>query len=291
MRTLDLKFVAHHGEFIKHRMAGREELAGRDVILVHRFLKNSVNERLGGHAYALYSDPCIRAMGIDPAAQGLVEHRESIDIIGEVTCWVRDLEDAWEKENARERIEVPRDNAALFLEYDIAAPRSVVWEHLTHPGHRPKWQGSDEVREMTETGRRGVGTVHAVIDGPDPAPAVLRCLAHLVRRPPFRPKPGLGEMLPHRRTRCGDVELDDGCRSLAGHLVHLPVFFLLPSRFEVAHPDDDVVDAGDAVGHAYHFRTSCDQPRLSLLPSSRHSPTSSSPGVTRGSRRPGRARP
>ena len=50
---------------------------------MHRLLKNGVNERLGGHAYALYSDPCIRAMGIDPAAQGLVEHRESIDIIGE----------------------------------------------------------------------------------------------------------------------------------------------------------------------------------------------------------------
>src|ERR1700682_1838658 len=43
----------------------------------------------------------------------------------------------------------------------------------------------------------GVGTVHAVIDGPDPAPAALRSLAHLVRRPPFRPQPGLREKRPH----------------------------------------------------------------------------------------------
>ena len=84
MQDLDLKFVSHHGEFIKHKMAGREELAGRDVIVIHRLLKNAVNERLGGHAYALYSDACIQAMGIDPSAQGLVEHRESIDIIGDV---------------------------------------------------------------------------------------------------------------------------------------------------------------------------------------------------------------
>src|SRR5690242_21698136 len=28
MQELDLKFVAHHGQFIKHKMAGREELAG-----------------------------------------------------------------------------------------------------------------------------------------------------------------------------------------------------------------------------------------------------------------------
>src|SRR5260370_15915105 len=53
MQSLDLKFVVHHGEFIKQKMAGREELAGRDVILVHRLLKNDVNKRFGAHAYAL----------------------------------------------------------------------------------------------------------------------------------------------------------------------------------------------------------------------------------------------
>ena len=75
MQGLDLKFVSHHGEFIKHRMAGREELAGRDVIVIHRLLKNAVKERLGGHAYALYSDTCVQAMDIDPVVQGLVEHQ------------------------------------------------------------------------------------------------------------------------------------------------------------------------------------------------------------------------
>src|SRR5439155_3723467 len=121
MQQLDLKFVSHHGEFITHKMAGREELAGRDVILIHRLLKNTVNERLGGHAYALYSDSSIQAMGIDPVAQGLIEHRESIDIIGDVTCWVRDLHEAWETENDRQQHEVTRDTAAMVIEFDIAA--------------------------------------------------------------------------------------------------------------------------------------------------------------------------
>jgi uncharacterized protein YndB with AHSA1/START domain len=166
MQHLDFKFVAHHGEFIKQRMAGREELAGRDVILIHRLLKNAVNESLGGHAYALYSDSCIQAMGIDPVVQGLVEHRESIDIIGEVKCWVRDLEEAWEKENDRQRNEVTRDKAASLLEFDIAAPRPTVWEHFTLPGLRPKWRGADEVRETLESGRRGVGTTNHCMHGP-----------------------------------------------------------------------------------------------------------------------------
>jgi len=165
MQDLDLKFVSHHGEFIKHRMAGREELAGRDVILIHRLLKNAVNERLGGHAYALYSDPCIQAMGIDPVVQGLLEHRESIDIIGDVKCWVRDLEAAWQKENDRQRNEVTRDKAAMVIEFDIAAPRPTVWEYFTSPALRPKWRAAEEVRETLESGRRGVGTVNHCMHG------------------------------------------------------------------------------------------------------------------------------
>jgi uncharacterized protein YndB with AHSA1/START domain len=165
MRNLDLKFVGHHGEFVRHRMAGREELAGRDVIVVHRLLKNAVKDRLGGHAYALYSDRCIQAMGVDPAAQGLVEHGESIDIIGDVKCWVRDLEAAWQKERDRQRNEVTRDKAAMVIEFEIAAPRPAVWEYFVLPGQRPKWRGADEVLETTPGGRRGIGTVNHCMHG------------------------------------------------------------------------------------------------------------------------------
>lgn len=165
MQDLDLKFVAHHGEFIKHKMAGREELAGRDVILTHRLLKNSVNDRLGGHAYALYSDACIQAMGVDPAAQGLIQHEGTIDIIGDVKCWVSDLEEAWQRETMRQRNEVTRDKAAAVIEFDIAAPRQTVWEYFNLPGQRPKWRGADEVRETVQGGRRGAGTTNHCMHG------------------------------------------------------------------------------------------------------------------------------
>jgi uncharacterized protein YndB with AHSA1/START domain len=167
MQNLDFKFVVHHGEMIKQKMGGREELAGRDVILVHRLLKNAINETFGNHPYVLYSDACIKAMGIDPAVQGLIKHNETIDVIGDVTLWYRNLDEAWHKENERRRTEVPRDNAAMLLEFDIAAPRSTVWEHFTLPGHRPKWQGADEVLETAEAGRRGVGTKNHCMHGKD----------------------------------------------------------------------------------------------------------------------------
>src|SRR5215204_5553434 len=67
---LDLKFVVHHGLIARQRMAGREELVGREVIVVHRLLKNDVQASLGIGAYALYTDECVRVMS-DPAAAGL----------------------------------------------------------------------------------------------------------------------------------------------------------------------------------------------------------------------------
>ena len=44
--TLDLKFVVHHGVVAKQKMAGRDELVGRDVILVHRLLKNAASAKV-----------------------------------------------------------------------------------------------------------------------------------------------------------------------------------------------------------------------------------------------------
>ena len=46
MGDLDFKFVAHRGEMVKQKMGGREELAGRDAIAVHRLLKNKVSEKV-----------------------------------------------------------------------------------------------------------------------------------------------------------------------------------------------------------------------------------------------------
>ncbi|MDQ3937928.1 MAG: DUF2652 domain-containing protein, partial [Chloroflexota bacterium] len=71
---LNLKFVAHHGTVARHKVAGREELMGSDVIVVHRMLKNTVVEATGVAAYALLSQRCVDAMGIEPEALGMRPH-------------------------------------------------------------------------------------------------------------------------------------------------------------------------------------------------------------------------
>ena len=167
MGDLDFKFVAHHGAMVKQKMSGREELAGRDVILVHRLLKNTVSEKIGSRAYAVYSDACVQTLGIDPAAQGLVEHHETIDIIGDVRLWLRDLEEAWQKENEQTRVEVTREDAYAILEFDIAAPRQAVWEYLTVPSQWQKWWPTDGLVEHSGNRRRGVGTKVHCMHGKD----------------------------------------------------------------------------------------------------------------------------
>jgi len=62
---------------VKQKMGGREELAGRDVILIHTLLKNTVSAKGGGRADEPYSDACNQTMGIDPVAQGLVKKLEN----------------------------------------------------------------------------------------------------------------------------------------------------------------------------------------------------------------------
>jgi uncharacterized protein YndB with AHSA1/START domain len=147
-------------------MAGLEELIGRDVIVVHRLLKNGVQAATGFHAYALYTAACVEALEIDPVAQNLVAHREQIDVIGEVAGWVRDLEAAWQAEQERTRVIVPEEGAYRVFNHDIRAPRELIWEYVTSPRLRPLWSvASMSVTEDSQAGRRGAGTVNHCMHG------------------------------------------------------------------------------------------------------------------------------
>jgi uncharacterized protein YndB with AHSA1/START domain len=166
---LDLKFVVHHGTAILQKVAGRQELVGSDVIVVHRLLKNDVVEKLGIHAYALISQKAIDASDIDPAALGMVEHTETYDRIGDVPAWVHDLERRWQEEEARGRVFVTPEEAVLELAVPTKAPPQVAWEFLTKPGQRMTWQPwvTKVTIEGATGGRRGVGSANHCMHGKD----------------------------------------------------------------------------------------------------------------------------
>jgi hypothetical protein len=164
---LDLKVVAHHGSVARQRMAGREELVGSDVVVVHRLLKNRIAEVLGVPAYALYTDALTGAMGLsDPSVAGMREYRESFESVGEVTGWVTDLAAAWETEQRRARTKVTDDDAFPAARIEAAVPREILWEWMTSPARRIRWtSGVTEGAEELANGRRGVGTVNHCAHG------------------------------------------------------------------------------------------------------------------------------
>ena len=60
---LDLKFFLHHGRYVRSRIAGRDELAGPSVILVHRLLKGTTAAAARPGGFALATQDAINALG------------------------------------------------------------------------------------------------------------------------------------------------------------------------------------------------------------------------------------
>jgi hypothetical protein len=166
---LDLKFVVHHGEAIQQKVAGRQELLGSDVIVVHRLLKNSVVEQLGIDAYALISQACIDASDLDPAALGMREHVETYERIGDVRTWVHDLDRRWAEEEARERTFVAPEDSILIVSVPTDVPPQLAWEFVTRPGQRMSWQPwvTEVTVAGTTGGRRGPGSANHCMHGKD----------------------------------------------------------------------------------------------------------------------------
>jgi class 3 adenylate cyclase len=166
---LDLKFVVHHGSAIEHKVAGQHELVGPDVIVVHRLLKNEVVEKLGIPAYALFSQACIDAAGLDPIALGMREHTETYEKIGDVRVWALDLERRWRDEEARGRVFVEPEKSILIVSVPTDVPPQVAWEYITKPGQRMAWQPwvTSVAVEGATGGRRGPGSANHCMHGKD----------------------------------------------------------------------------------------------------------------------------
>ncbi len=78
--SLGLKFIAHYGSFVIERDEKREDLAGPDVILAHRLLKNTIGDHGGPQAYAFLTEACLARM---PASFNLAPHSEVYESFGE----------------------------------------------------------------------------------------------------------------------------------------------------------------------------------------------------------------
>jgi uncharacterized protein YndB with AHSA1/START domain len=155
--SLDLKFVAHHGSYARTAGDEGEDVAGPDVILVHRLLKNSVAEAGGPQAYALFTEACLDRL---PSSLALPRHRESVEPFGEQTVGVHDLEPVVAQLRDARRVRVDPEEADVELTFgEHPHPPAVVWQYFVDPEKRLRWQPLQTAVENhpNHQGRFGAG--------------------------------------------------------------------------------------------------------------------------------------
>lgn len=163
---LDLKFVVHHGEFVERKMARSRELVGADVIRVHRLLKNSVTERTGLRAYALFTEACVDHVDLDPGAAGLIAHHEAATDVEQVEGWVLDLDGAWRGDQDRTAVYVEPGSTRLVFDIDLPASPTIVWDWVNSADHQRQWEiSADSIDMRHPKGMWGVGTTSHCVHG------------------------------------------------------------------------------------------------------------------------------
>src|SRR5215217_6044462 len=83
--TLDLKFIAHHGDYIVQRVADIRELVGSDVNLIHRLTKNHVAEQTDWRAYIMITDQCLDHLKLN--LENVHVQTEEYEHLGEVKTY------------------------------------------------------------------------------------------------------------------------------------------------------------------------------------------------------------
>jgi hypothetical protein len=154
--SLDLKFIAHHGDYIMQQVRDIKEMVGSDVNLVHRLLKNHVAESTGWRAYMMFTEQCLDHLNLN--LEETHEQVESYEHLDEVKTYNLDLHKRYQEIMNARRVIINKDDADLVLVSDFAAPLPVAWEWIQDPGKRNLW-GHDVAWSTGERprGRTGSG--------------------------------------------------------------------------------------------------------------------------------------
>jgi uncharacterized protein YndB with AHSA1/START domain len=161
--NLDLKFIAHHGDYFVQNIAGTKELVGSDVNLIHRLLKNHISESTGWHAYALFTEQSLKHLDTQP--EGMFECEEHYEHLGEVRTLSMDLHTRHQEIMDARHVVVTPEEAHHIFEYDYNAPPEIIWEWFNDPHKRGQWMTSEIIPVIKVRGRSGVGARNHCVHG------------------------------------------------------------------------------------------------------------------------------
>ena len=213
--SLDLKFVTHYGSFMIETEDSREDLAGPDVILAHRLLKNDIGEDGGPAAYAFFTEACQLRL---PSSFELPRHTETYDSFGEVGGGVYDLKPPLERMREARREYVGSADADYEVDYELPYPAAALWQYFVDADKRLRWQPLQTAVENrpNDGGRMGVGAGSHCAHG-----AAGDALREYLDWRPFRyftcrftPLPNGPPLMPRSIETVEFIPLDDGGTSV-----------------------------------------------------------------------------
>jgi hypothetical protein len=132
--SLDLKFIAHHGDYIVQRVADIRELVGSDVNLIHRLTKNHIAEETGWHAYMMLTEQCLDHLHLNLA--DTYTRTEAYEHLGEVKTHNIDLHRRYDGIVNDRRIFLTEETADLAFSVDFLAPPHMAWQWMQDPAKR-----------------------------------------------------------------------------------------------------------------------------------------------------------
>ena len=171
--SLGLKFVTHYGSYVVERDGIREDLAGPDVILAHRLLKNTISNGDGPQAYAFFTEACQQHL---PPSFDLPAHIETYESFGETRGGVHDLDPVLSTMREERRLYISSADADFETAIDVPVPSAAAWQYVVDPIERQRWAcrqyGKDpDQEERNPQGRLGVGATSHCSHGPGPVMA------------------------------------------------------------------------------------------------------------------------
>ncbi|MBD0296046.1 MAG: DUF2652 domain-containing protein [Flavisolibacter sp.] len=166
-KNLKLKIIAHYGEVATYDVKEHQQLYGKDVIVVHRLLKNSLNKK----EYALLTDSIFKetdSLSTHPLLSEALKAAENYDI-GEIHFKVIDL---MPLHQALPLVEAPvicladKTRVAFSEEKVIDASIEKVFLTISDLSQRTRWmEGIKGIEILSKDSINRMGTIHRCVIG------------------------------------------------------------------------------------------------------------------------------
>ena len=163
--NLTLKFIIHTGSVGSYYVRGQHKLIGKDIIILHRLLKN----KIPGNEYLLFTKSFFEALNnkiLNSLQLSIADESEEFDgvIVSykylPIKHWLNGI--AAPEEDSLKKL--PNMVPVITASIVINSPADIIFIYIADLSKRPEWMNSVKIIELISRGKiNQAGTVHKCI--------------------------------------------------------------------------------------------------------------------------------